>query len=538
MKMVEACPPKYWLCFVCFAFLVLSLPAVAGDWPMFGQNISNTSSTHESRISRENVASLKPRWIATLGGGVSARAAVVDGVAYVPDWGGNISAIDMRTGQTRWTHPLTYYGLAAGTFARTSPAVAHGLVYIGTQYNIGINFNPSAPPIATGWMLALNARTGEKVWMVQPDASGALPVITASPTVFWNMLFVGMTSNEESAAIVNSYPCCSGRGSVVALDAFTGKKIWQTYTVPKGYSGANVWGSSPIVDPSRLTVYVTTGNNYSVPTDPAYTSCIAAGGTELSCLSPDNHVDSILALNLLTGAIRWATQVTDWNQAGVTPGSDINNGGCDFGGTNCPTGQVGPDWDFASGPNEITYRGKHGLTTIIGAGQKSGLYTAVDPDTGAIVWQTQVGPGSIMGGMEWGSASDGTRIYVAIGNPFGIPYAAGNAGSWAALDPATGKILWQVPDPNGSNVLGVDMGPVTVANGVLYAPSMSPVPTAPTMFALDASTGATLWSYAAGSSVLAGATVAEGTVLWGSGYSRGGTPFTDNNKLFSFEVQP
>ena len=72
-----------------------------------------------------------------------------------------------------------------------------------------------------------------------------------------------------------------------------------------------------------------------------------------------------------------------------------------------------------------------------------------DPDTGALLWQTQVGPGSSLGGMEWGSASDGSSIYVAIANLYGIPYAGGNAGSWAALDPATGAILWQVPDPNG-----------------------------------------------------------------------------------------
>src|SRR6516225_852567 len=64
--------------------------------------------------------------------------------------------------------------------------------------------------------------------------------------------------------------------------------------------------------------------------------------------------------------------------------------------------------------------------------------------------QTQVGPGSSLGGIEWGSATDGKRIYVAIANLFGIPYAAGSVGSWAALDPATGAIQWQKADPNGA----------------------------------------------------------------------------------------
>jgi polyvinyl alcohol dehydrogenase (cytochrome) len=518
---------KHRLLASCAALLVVSLQAVAADWPMFGQNITNTATTLELGISRANVSKLKPRWVATLGGDISARASVVDGVTYVPDWGGNIWAINAKTGKTIWTHPLSDYGLAAGTVSRTSPTVANGLVYLGTQYNA------SGP---TGWLLALNARTGEKVWMVQPDTSNGFPVITGSPTVVLGLVFVGMTSNEEFAASSDSYSCCSARGSVVALDAFTGRKLWQTFTVPKGYSGGNVWGSSPVVDPLRLTVYVGTGNNYSTPTDPAYTACIASGGTAQSCLSPDDHVDSIVALNMLTGKVRWATRLTNWNQPqyGVTDGSDFWNVGCLYGSSNCPSSTVGPDYDFASAPNEITYLGKHGLSTIIGAGQKSGIYTALNPDTGAVLWQTQVGPGSSLGGMEWGSSSDGTRIYVAIANFYGIPSAAGGAGSWAALDPATGKILWQVADPNGA----VDLGPVTAVNGIVYAPSMGGAPGNPTMLALDAATGATLWSYAAGSSVIAGASVADGSVFWGSGYTHLGPflPFTGNNKLFSFTV--
>lgn len=54
-----------------------------------------------------------------------------------------------------------------------------------------------------------------------------------------------------------------------------------------------------------------------------------------------------------------------------------------------------------------------------------------------------------------GSATDGERIYVAIGNLYGIAYNNA-AGSWSALDPVTGKILWQTSDPDGA----LDLGPV------------------------------------------------------------------------------
>ena len=98
--------------------------------------------------------------------------------------------------------------------------------------------------------------------------------------------------------------------------------------LPSGYSGGDVWGSTPVVDASRNTVFVGTGNNYSIPTDPAYVACIAAGGTEASCLSPDDHADSIIALDMTTGAVKWATRLMTWNQYGVTDGSDFWNVAC------------------------------------------------------------------------------------------------------------------------------------------------------------------------------------------------------------------
>jgi polyvinyl alcohol dehydrogenase (cytochrome) len=198
---------------------------------------------------------------------------------------------------------------------------------------------------------------------------------------------------------------------------------------------------------------------------------------------------------------------------------------------NCPS-NAGPDYDFASAPNLVTFQGRHGhRTTILGAGQKSGIYYALDPDDGSELWHTQVGPGSSLGGMEWGSATDGKRIYVSIANLYGIPTANGGAGSWSALDPETGAILWQVGDPNGA----IDIGPLAVVGDVVFASSMAGSATAPTMLALNAENGQTLWTFAPGSSVNAGAAIADGVVYWGSGYAHLGIPgFTGNNKFFAF----
>jgi polyvinyl alcohol dehydrogenase (cytochrome) len=101
------------------------------------------------------------------------------------------------------------------------------------------------------------------------------------------------------------------------------------------------------------------------------------------------------------------------------------------------------------------------------------------------------------------------------------------------LDPATGSILWQTADPNGA----IDLGPLAVADGVVYASSMAGSATAPTMLALDAASGARLWSFAAGSSVNAGATIVNGVVYWGSGYAHLGIPgYTGNNKFYAFSI--
>jgi polyvinyl alcohol dehydrogenase (cytochrome) len=491
------------------------------DWPMFGQNISNSGGNPtESSISASNVGQLKTKWTFTTGGDVSARAAVVNGLAYFPDWGGNLWALNANNGKLVWSHQLSDYGLGANTHSRTSPAVIGGVVYVGTQEG--------------AFLLAINASTGALIWKTQVETVDPYAMITASPTVYNGVIYTGVASNEEGlAGFLPGFQCCSARGSAVAVNAATGAILWKTYMTPVGYSGAGVWGSNPVVDAASGTVFVGTGNNYSHPNDAAYLTCISNGGTAATCSSPDNHVDSIVALNLATGTVKWATKLANWGQQvfGVADGSDDWNVSCfvpPF--ANCPS-NAGPDYDFASAPNLITYQTATGPKTILGAGQKSGNYFALDPATGAMLWQTQVGPGSSLGGMEWGSATDGKRIYVSIANFYGIPTAFGSAGSWAALDPATGVILWQRADPN----VAIDLGPLSVANGVLYAPSMAGSATAPTMLALDAATGKTLWSFAAGSSVNAGATIVNGIVYWGSGYAHLGIPgYTTNNKFYAF----
>jgi polyvinyl alcohol dehydrogenase (cytochrome) len=170
---------------------------------------------------------------------------------------------------------------------------------------------------------------------------------------------------------------------------------------------------------------------------------------------------------------------------------------------------------------------------MVGFGQKSGLYWAFDPDNGNPLWVTQVGPGGDLGGIEWGTATDGKRIYVAISNNHNLAYTLVPSGqpitwgSWSALDVATGKILWQTADPTAGTM---DIGSVSVANGVMYAGSFSGQ-----MYALDTITGTILWNFASGGSVVGGPSIVDGVVYWGSGY-RSLPPGIGNNKVYAFTL--
>ena len=104
----------------------------------------------------------------------------------------------------------------------------------------------------------------------------------------------------------------------------------------------------------------------------------------------------------------------------------------------------GDKWDLSgSGPN--VFRIGHGRDkrTVVGVGEKSGVYIVLDARTGEFIWNTLVGPGGDMGGMEWGTAYDGDRIYVSITNQHHIQYlltdngklmsTTATGGTWAAL---------------------------------------------------------------------------------------------------------
>jgi polyvinyl alcohol dehydrogenase (cytochrome) len=503
---------------------------------MAGQNVANWRyQPQEDNLTVKNIGKATPKWVATLDGDVSATPAVVDDAVYVPDWGGSFSRLDAATGAVVWKTNVGAIAGIPGAKSRTSPTVVGNKVLFGTQQG--------------AFLVALDKDTGAVIWRTKLD-NHPLAIDTASPVVSGGTVFVGVASLEEASATDPNYTCCSFIGSALAVDLETGAIKWKTYTIDSsrvqtgvgGYSGAAVWGSTPVVDSARGSLYITTGNNYDAPD-----SVLACEDNWRNSgqLTPDpcepqdngNYVDAVMSLDMTTGRIKWAHKLGGfdaWTVACI-PGL----------GTSCPS-PYGPDYDFGQGAMLIpTPNGD-----ILAAGQKSGVMWALNPDNGSVIWGTLGGPGSSLGGMEWGSATDGQRIYYAISNLYGIPVnlvnpppgtpTSTNAGLWGAIDVLTGRILWQTADPN----FAPDPGAVSVANGIVFAGSLGrffgaagSATTKPTFFALDADTGAPKWSFVSGGSVNSGASIVRGTVYWGSGYRILGPELGDgNNKLYAFRV--
>lgn len=198
--------------------------------------------------------------------------------------------------------------------------------------------------------------------------------------------YVGTSSLEESTTLE---ACCTFIGSFLKLNAKNGSILWQTYMLPNNngstdeYAGAGLWGSSPSIDITRNAVYIATGNMYSAPLN--VTQCQEAQNNETTptqedkCIEPENHSNSILALDLDSGHIQWYKQLGGYD-LWIFACNNLSTPGC-------PPGP-NPDADFAEAPMILTTNGRGHKRDIVVAVQKSGFAWALDRDNGSIVWST------------------------------------------------------------------------------------------------------------------------------------------------------
>src|SRR6185437_17083164 len=166
-------------------------------------------------LSASDVPKLKLKWAFGFAKDSMAfsQPAVAGGRIFVGSNAGNVYSLDAATGCIYWTY-------AAGAGVRTA---------------ISLGKLPSGNWVAyfgdlRGNVHAVDARTGALIWKLNLDKHPAAR-ITGSPVLVNGRLYVPVASIEEASATRPDYECCTFRGSLAALDAATGRKIWQTYTV-------------------------------------------------------------------------------------------------------------------------------------------------------------------------------------------------------------------------------------------------------------------------------------------------------------------
>ncbi len=446
-------------------------------------------------VGKANADELKLKWAFGFHGANRARSqvAVGGGAIFVGAQDGSVYALDRETGCVRWRY-------------LASAEVRTGIVL--DQWDADdANANPRAYfGDFAGNAYAVEAFTGKQVWKVEADSHPAA-VLTGTPSLHKDTLYVPVSSLEEASAAAPGYPCCSFRGSVLALDAATGKEKWRTWMVDEpveqpaesdgtvflGPSGVAVW-TAPAIDEKRGLLYVTTGDNYSNP------------ATELS--------DALVALDLETGNIVWHKQVTQ---------GDAWNVACYVRTPNCPE-DAGPDFDFGSAP--ILAEGKDSKQYIL-AGQKSGIAYGFDPDARELVWQTRVGRGGEAGGIHFGIAASDGLLFTPVsdldtGEDGDFPLSPGIY----ALDIATGEMVWDAPwngdcEGRGQCVPGYGAA-ITVTDELLFAGSDDGY-----LRIFNSANGEVLWDFDA----VRDFETVNGIAAKGGAFSGGGAPVVHDGQL-------
>lgn len=413
----------------------------ASQWRFYGADLAGSRSL-ASALDTSSVTGLNPAWSIEIGGPVSATPVIEDGVAYVGSYDGNLYAVDLASGTQVWTYAtgaaVQEPNLQIPLGITGSAAVADSVVYVGD---------------AAATVHAVDAVSGKANWSVKVDEQTSAS-IWSSPVVWNNVVYVGVASVAKEDGF---------RGSVVALDAASGKTIWQTYMVPEGADGAGVF-DVPVIDPDRNLVIVGTQNAYTA--NPA----------------PFGDPTSVVALDAASGKVQWVFNA--WDKG--TPTAPVD------------------DVAFSASPNLFSADQNGTVLDLVGIGQKSGVYWALNRDTGEVVWQQTISPAGFLGGMEGTAAvANGTIAVPATDWP---EFDGPASGMVTALDAVSGSVLWSAKE------MAPAASPTSISNDVVFHAGLDGV-----LHAFDLADGTERWNWNLDASVSSGIAVEGDTVVLGVG---------------------
>ncbi len=415
---------------------------VSADWPTAGHDLANTRAAVDSPITAATVADLSQLWRTDLPeiGSLSTVPIVVDGVVYAQGSSGQVVAVGLDDGKLRWSS--TPRGLNIGPFG----------VAVDDQRVYALD--------ASQGVVALDLDDGTEIWTAD---------VTPTPSVGIDIQPIVV----DGTVLVSSVPISIGgiyapgdRGVIYALDAATGTVEWTFDTVagdlwgrPDVNSGGGAW-YPPAVDTARGMAYFGVANPAPFPGTPEWPNGTSRPGSNL-------YTDSLVALDLATGTLRWYHQVTphdlfDRDQVHALMAKDAD-----------------------------------GNDVVVSAG-KSGVLVGLDPDDGTELWTREVGdhhnddltsldgptevaPGTYGGILTPPATADGV-VYAAVINApatlspaetayFGATFGQED-GAVVAVDATDGSVLWSTAvsgDPLGGIAVVGDLAVTVLLDGTLVA---------------------------------------------------------------------
>jgi outer membrane protein assembly factor BamB len=432
------------------------------DWASHNFDLSNTRDDTDTAIDSANVATLKPKWTFKLPdageyGYYTTNALVVGGVVYFESPKANVFALNANSGALLWEHK---YNTELPSGGPTGLTIADGLIFGST---------------ATA-AFALKQGTGAQAW-IHTLTHNADEGIDSAPQFYdGNVLISTIPGSADSFYTGGAY------GIVYQLNAKTGATEWSFSTIqggsalwgdPKENGGGGLW-YPPAVD-SHGRVFFGTGNP-----SPVYS--VAADVNAKSRPGPDLYTDSIVALDGASGKLLWYHQVTP---------HDVR------------------DHDFQDPPIVATQKIDGKSTEIVIGSGKSGKVAAFNASDGKLLWLLNIGlhnaaeygplpakpvlvcPGPLGGVLTPMAYSPGV-VYVpwidicldqGATSPPSAPKHLSEAGGLAAVDAATGRVIW------AHHFDTVIDGAATVANNVVFTATVNGQ-----IDALSTKTGAVLWT--------------------------------------------
>jgi alcohol dehydrogenase (cytochrome c) len=291
-------------------------PAAAGDWPSYNKTLTSERFSELAQINAQNVDKLKvlctyetKRFTAFETGLLMVDGALIGTTEF------DIFSLDPATCAENWRTHEEYPGYLLPT--NRGAAYMDGRLYRGTE---------------DGRVLAYDFKTGKRLWETTIGDAKLNEVVPAAPIAWEGLVFIGNAGGDQKGV----------KGRAYALDAKTGKIVWEFYLVPKSpddpvrgpqgatpldgstwknspgipVSGAGLWTSLSL-DPKTGLLYVPGGNPA-----PDYANGVREGANLYS--------DSVVVLDAKTGAYKNHFQLVphDWHDWDVSnPPALINTAG-------------------------------------------------------------------------------------------------------------------------------------------------------------------------------------------------------------------